>query len=161
MPVEFIDNSIKVKEALNDACIAWLYEASGEIKSEAVRNSRSDTGQLRNSWKNPVDERAGVARIGSPLQNAIWEEFGTGEFALNGDGRSGYWVYVKGESNGTKRSGKSYTLEEAKRIMAMLRKRGLEAYYTKGKSPNRALHRAFVAKKAKCIKALENALKGM
>ena len=34
MPVEFKDNSLKVKAALNEKTIAWLHEAAGEIESQ-------------------------------------------------------------------------------------------------------------------------------
>lgn len=40
-----------------------------------------------------MDESAQVATVGNPLQNAIWEEFGTGEYALEGDGRKTPWRY--------------------------------------------------------------------
>lgn len=30
------------------------------------------------------------AVIGSPLENALWEEFGTGEHSINGNGRKGW-----------------------------------------------------------------------
>jgi hypothetical protein len=31
--------------------------------------------------------------VGSPLENAIWEELGTGEYALGGNGRKTPWRY--------------------------------------------------------------------
>ena len=85
-----------------------------------------------------------AVHIGSDYWNAIYEEFGTGEHAINGDGRKGYWIFVK--SNGAPRApkgGKTYTKKEARRIMAILRSKGIEAYYTNGKKANRALFRAF------------------
>jgi hypothetical protein len=44
---------------------------------------------------------------------------------------------------------KVYTLEEAKRVVAMLRKKGLEAYYTKGKRGTRAFEKAKTTVKPK------------
>lgn len=76
MSVQFKDNSIKVKEALNDAITAFLHEAAGELSSQVQRNTRVDTGQLKGSWTYKVDEGAKEATIGSGLENAIWEEFG-------------------------------------------------------------------------------------
>lgn len=32
--------------------------------------------------------------IGSNVENAIWEEFGTGIYAINGDGRKTPWKYT-------------------------------------------------------------------
>ena len=50
MPVKFEDNSIKVKAKLDDATIAFLHEAAGELKSQAQRNqTRVDTGDTKAS----------------------------------------------------------------------------------------------------------------
>ena len=38
--VEFEDNTIKVLDALDNACIAWLIEASGELESQVRRNTK-------------------------------------------------------------------------------------------------------------------------
>lgn len=76
MSVEFQDFSIQVKKAVEDKALQWLEKASGEIEAQVSRNSRVDTGQLRGSWKHIVDEVEMKATIGSPLENAIWEEFG-------------------------------------------------------------------------------------
>ena len=37
--------------------------------------------------------------IGNPLENAIWEEYGTGEYALKGNGRKKPWVYKDERGN--------------------------------------------------------------
>lgn len=134
MPVEFKDNSLKVKAALNEKTIAWLHEAAGEIESQSKRNTRVDTGQLKNSWANTVDESNGIATVGSPLENAVWEEFGTGEYALHGDGRKTAWTYKD-------RKGKWHR--------------------TSGKRPSRALNNAFASLKGKLKARLEQILKGM
>lgn len=134
MSVEFKDNSLKIKAALNEKTIAWLHEAAGEIESQTKRNTRVDTGQLKNSWANTVDESDGTATVGSPLENAIWEEFGTGEYALHGDGRKTAWTYKD-------RKGKWHR--------------------TSGKRPSRALNNAFASLKGKLKARLEQILKGM
>ena len=125
MSVEFEDFSIQVTDAIGDAALRFLEEAASEIESQAKRNSRVKTGQLKGSWKHIVDESAYEATVGSPLQNAIWEEFGTGEYAVNGDGRKGGWRYQ--DDNG-------------------------DWHYTTGKKPNRTLQRAFETMKGKIIK---------
>ena len=89
--VKFEDFSIQVKEAIGNKAIVFLEEAAAEIESAARRNSRVDTGQLKGSWGHQVDESDLKATVGSPLENAIWEEFGTGEYAVHGDGRKGGW----------------------------------------------------------------------
>ena len=91
--IEFRDFSIKVKAAMNEAAIAFLHEAGGEVVAQTVRDSRVDTGKTAGSFQNVVDVGKYEATIGSSEENAIWEEFGTGEYALHGDGRKGGWSY--------------------------------------------------------------------
>lgn len=162
MAVKFTNNSAQVKGTLNDAVIAYLHEAGGELAGQAARNSRRGSGQLAGSWTYKVDEGKGVCTVGSPLQNAIWEEFGTGQYALNGDGRKGWWVYVDDGDNGnsySQKSGKMYTYQEALGIYHYLRKQGLDAHITRGKTPHRAFHRAFISLKPELIKRAQEVLK--
>ena len=133
MSVRFTDNSAKIKAALDDAVIAYLYEAGGELESQVKRNTRVGSGQLKNSWTYNVDESKGVTTIGSPLENAIWDEFGTGEFALHGDGRKGGWYY-QDEKTG-------------------------EWHHTYGKTPHRAFQRAFNSLKTALIRRAGEVLK--
>lgn len=142
--IEFKDNSVQVKAAIRNAARAFLDEVGGEIASQAAQNSRRASGQTAGSftYKTDVWGENYKVTVGSPLENAMWEELGTGEYAIHGDGRKGYWVFVEGQSSGGK-GGKTYTLEEAKRVMAILRRKGLNAFYTNGKRPNRALQTAF------------------
>lgn len=131
--VQFTDNSAAVIAALNDAAIAYLYEAAESLTSQVADNSRVGTGELKNSWDYRVDESKGEAIVGSPLQNAIWEEFGTGEFALYGNGRKGGWYYQDDKG---------------------------EWHHTFGKKPNRALQSAFDSLKPALIRRAEEVLKG-
>lgn len=123
--VIFKDDTAKVLRACNNAIDAALLEASAEIVSQTARNTRVDTGELKSSWRANVSEVANgyEAVIGSPLENAIWEEFGTGEYALNGDGRKGGWGYED-------------------------RKTG-ETVWTHGKRPSRAFYKAITVTKPK------------
>lgn len=124
MSVQFEDFSIKVKDALEDAALQFLEEAASEVETQARRNSRVDTGQLKGSWTHMRNSAAHEVRIGSHLQNAIWEEFGTGEYAVNGDGRKGGWSYQDDKG---------------------------DWYHTTGKKPNRTLQRAFDSTKGRII----------
>lgn len=132
MAVEFEDFSIKVKDALEEAAKTFLEEAASEVESSARRNSRVDTGQLKGSWDHVVDSSKHEAQIGSPLENAIWEEFGTGEYAAKGDGRKGGWRYQDDEG---------------------------EWHYTTGKKPNRTLQKAFDGSKGKIINRAKQVFK--
>ena len=132
MSIEFIDNSARVKDALDDAIIAYLYEAGGELQAQVIENSRAKNGDLRQSWKYRVDESNGVCTVGSPLENAIWEEFGTGEYALHGDGRKGGWYYQDDKG---------------------------KWHHTYGKSPHRAFQRAFDSLKNALTRRIGTVLK--
>lgn len=135
MAVEFHDFSVKCKGIIGDKALQWLEESSSELEAQAKRNqTRVDTGLTKNSWTHKVDVADMIATVGNPYENAVWEEFGTGEFALNGDGRKGGWLY-----------------EDAKG----------EVHFTRGKTPLRALHKAFTSSKAKIQARAEQVFKGL
>lgn len=147
MPVKLNDYSFEVKAALNDITKQWLHEASFEVQAHAQRNCKLDGQEgtkLRGSYKNVVDEGKGEALVGSPLESVYWEEFGTGSHAAHGDGRKGWWVYIK---NGESRSktGQTYGSQaEAQEAADFLRKvKHLDAYATNGRDPSYTLENAF------------------
>lgn len=162
MAVEFKDFSIKVKDILEDKAIQWLEEASAEVESAAKRNSDFAPRILKGGWKRVVDDDRKEAVVGHPKELAIWMEMGTGEYALEKNGRKGYWVYVKGnDSKRAKNPGEVLSLEEAKERMAYLRSKGLDAYITKGQKPKRMLFKAFNKSKAALIRRAEEIFKEM
>lgn len=114
--VQFTDNHIQVINAIGDAVNAFLEEAAGELESQAMRNTRVDTGQTKGAWGHKLDESNHEAVVGNTLENAIWEEFGTGEYALKGDGRKTPWVYqdVKGKWHRTTGKRPSRAFQKAK-----------------------------------------------
>lgn len=132
--VEYTNNSMKVKNALSAGVSAFLYEAGGELQEQTMRNSRVDTEQTKGSYQYKVQEEsnAGTVYVGSNLENAIWEEFGTGEYALNGDGRKGGRVYKDAKGNW---------------------------HRTKGKTPKRPMYDAFNSLREKLKRRLEQILK--
>lgn len=132
--IKFEDNSVKIKDTLNDAVISFLYEIGGEFVSQVARNSRVKTGQTKGSWDYNVDEETLMMIVGSALENAIWEELGTGEYALNGNGRKGGWFYKDEKGDG---------------------------HFTHGKKPNRALWNALETLKPKIKAIIEEKLKGL
>lgn len=85
----FIDNSSAVKQAIEQAIQNGLEECGGEIESQVKSNTRVDNSDLKNSWYHKTEGDSCV--IGSPLENATWEEFGTGVYT-NG-GRQTPWKY--------------------------------------------------------------------
>ena len=162
--VEFHDYRVKVKGALEDACISYLYEAAGELEAQTARNSSNEKYGLntaQNLWKHAVDESAKVATVGSPHEAAFWEEFGTGEYALNGDGRKGWWVYIEGGSGYNGPTNKYNSREEAEAAAAFISaKHNVRAVATNGREPNRPLHRAFTSLKSKLKRMAEQVIGG-
>ena len=124
MSVEFQDFSVQVKEALDEKAEEFLYTAAEVLKTQAGQITPVKTSQLKGSWDYKVDLSSKEATIGSPLENAIWNEFGTGEYAANGDGRKGGWFYVDDEGKG---------------------------HFTHGKHPRHTLQTAFTVKKNSII----------
>jgi HK97 gp10 family phage protein len=135
MSIKFIDHTEKVKGLIEELAMSSLEEAAGELESQVKQNTVVDTGKTKNSWQHRVTKKGQdyVAAVGSDYENAIWEEFGTGEYALNGDGRKGGWFYVDAKGDG---------------------------HFTRGKRPRRPFHHAYTTLKDKIIKFLQDQFKG-
>ena len=134
MGVKFDDYTIQVQGAMDDAINAVLEECAGEVESQVKRNSRVRTSKTKNSFRHKVDDSSHTAVIGSDYENAIWEEFGTGEYALKGNGRKGGWFYEDEKGDG---------------------------HFTYGKTPSRAFWNAYTALKSKIVNHIQNSLKGL
>lgn len=82
-----------VMQAKFEQCLYnYLEQGAAEIESAAIQNTPiGDTYKLRSSWRHEVGERE--AKIGNDAEHSIWLEMGTGEYAINGDGRKGEWSY--------------------------------------------------------------------
>ena len=128
MSVEFHDYSRIVIQKMRECGATFLEEVGGELEAQTKQNTKVDTGKTKGSWEHVVNAEKMEVQVGSRYKNALWEEFGTGIYALNGDGRKNKWVYP--DPNGK------------------LDKHGkLKFYTTVGKKPRRALHRAYESKK--------------
>ena len=148
---EFEDNSVKILRALDEVGQQWLEDATRILHRQVVQNSRVDTGQTKSSWKKVVEGDKGI--VGSTSENAIWEEFGTGHYAVNGNGRKGAW-YVPVE----KVLGKKKPTYNGK-VVIVYGKNGQAYYKTNGKKPNRALENAKNSTEKKIQKRLETLIK--
>lgn len=158
MSVEFEDYSVRVEGALKEAAIAFLHEAAGEVVSQTQRNTsvgKVSGGKTKGYWKYKVDESELKATIGNPDENAIWEEFGTGEYAVNGDGRKGGW-YIK---IGNGQNEISQSVVDAYGFKVVYGKNGVKYAFTKGKKPKRAFEKAFTSLKPSIIRRAEQVLK--
>ncbi|MDY4669028.1 MAG: HK97 gp10 family phage protein [Oliverpabstia sp.] len=131
MSLEFKDNSNAVKEMLERLCIAAVTEAGIELLEQVQENTKVVTGRTKESWQmgNKENSQGVAVCVGSNYENAIWEEFGTGEYALHGDGRKGGWFYEDEKGEG---------------------------HFTKGKQPKRPLHNAFASKRGTCERIIKD-----
>lgn len=134
MSIEFKDNRGNVLSRMDDLINNFLKESSGEIIAETKKKSRVDTGKTKGSFTYKIDTKNHIAQMGSNEENAIWEEFGTGEYAIKGNGRKGGWSYQDEDGNW---------------------------HYTKGKRPSRAFYKAYVAKKKVVKQRAEQVLGGL
>ena len=121
MSVVFKDFTKVVLDKIHDTGEQFLEEVGGEVEAQTKRNTKVDTGKTKNSWEHIVNADKMEVQIGSRYKNALWEELGTGIYALNGDGRKTKWVYK------SPKDGKFYA--------------------TVGKKPRRALYRAYQSKR--------------
>lgn len=90
----FIDNSQQGKDAINKATLKFLFQACILVEGQAVLLAPVKYGRLRDSIDYYVDEKELVGYVGTNVEYAVYVEFGTGEFAENGRGRKGGWVYM-------------------------------------------------------------------
>lgn len=130
--IKFEDFTDEVKEQIEKIVLNWLEEGSSELSSQAAMRTRRGTGETADKWTNLVDKSNMVAYVGNPLENAIWEEYGTGEYALNNNGRKGGWYYRDDKTG--------------------------KFYHTYGKTPTRALHHAFKQNEKMLIELLKSRL---
>lgn len=131
---KFEIHSKECKETIKNIGIQWLHECGQSILRQVVDIYRVDTGQTKNSFDYKVNESELSCTIGSSQENAIWEEFGTGIYAENGNGRKDPWSYKDAKGNWHRTSGKKGT---------------------------RAFRRSFDIKKNSLINRLENLMKGL
>ena len=136
MSVVFKDFTKIVLNKIHTTGEQFLEEVGGEVESQTKRNTKvaiKDGGKTKNSWEHIVNTDKMEVQIGSRYKNALWEELGTGIYALNGNGRKTKWVYKN------KKDGKFYT--------------------TVGKKPRRALFRAYQSKKNAIIREAKRRFK--
>lgn len=93
MSVEFHDFSRIVLQRIHECGETFLEEVGGELEAQTKQNTKVDTGKTKGSWEHIVNADKMEVQVGSRYKNALWEEFGTGIYALNGDGRKTRWVY--------------------------------------------------------------------
>lgn len=89
----------KLEEALEAALEAVGNQAVSHAKSIITRESRVDTGALRNSVNHAVDMDEKCVYVGTNMEYAIYHEFGTGIYTDGGRGRQSPWAYQDAKGN--------------------------------------------------------------
>lgn len=148
MSVEVIDHSVECLRELREKTFAALDEIGAVAASHADENvvaaGRVDSGNLHNSITHRVVATEKAVYVGTNIEYAVYHELGSGTFAEGGRGRKGWWVYVPGYKGGLKSkiknayrrfTGKVYTEEQARRIVAIMRSKGIDAHMTQGIKP--------------------------
>lgn len=153
--IEGIANQQTIEKALNDATLA--VERAAKINAQAISDTGNGEG-LAGSIVSKVEGTTGV--VYTPLFFAPYVEYGTGIEATHPtkQGRQDVpWVFVK-NSGRESSSQKSYTLEEAKKTMAFLRSKGLDAYYTYGMKPQPFMRPALDDNREEILRLLKRGL---
>ena len=142
--VKVEDHSDEVLAALDQAVEAAL-EAVGiqcegyaqDILTAGLPRAGSwsgTSGALKQSINHKVVLSEKAVYVGSNNDHAVYNELGTGAFAESG-GRQGWWVYVPGGGKSGTNTGKVYTEEKARQVVAILKSKGLDAHMTMGMKP--------------------------
>lgn len=92
-----------------------------------------DEGQLKGSWDYQVDAAEKSVTVGSNLENAVWNEFGTGTHAANGDGRATPWYVPVAGYTGTRKPAYKG------KVTIVYGKNGVQYYKTDGKAAQHTL----------------------
>lgn len=161
--VTLTDNTDLIRRAADEAIQRALERVGQFVEDEAKLElqkdpPRIDTGALRNSITHTVKNRTVI--VGSNLSYSVYVHEGTGKYNSSGSTGDKYWVFVlNGNRQGTG-SGKRYTYQEARRIVAILKSKGLDAHMTNGMKPNRFLRNAIMNNLDRIKKDVEKTLKG-
>lgn len=128
-------NGDAAAEAIRAAALAAVVAGAEVAVGQIKQLTPAGTGDLRDSISHQLRSSGGakvVAELGSPLDYAIYQEYGTGEFAENGSGRKGGWVYTA--PNG-------------------------ERVFTMGNRPARMFRNGYRASRTRIIRAIELRMK--
>ena len=77
LAVTFNDNSQEAKEKLKQNILRACEAVGLYVEGESKKLSPIDTGNLRGSIEHDSDAEQGIARIGTNVEYAIYQEFGT------------------------------------------------------------------------------------
>ena len=94
---EVIINMPELNKFVRQIVLDKLELAGALVESSAQKNiaamTKNPSGYLMGSITHEVNESGLSVKIGTNVEYAPYVEFGTGQFAENGKGREGGWVY--------------------------------------------------------------------
>ena len=128
--VIFADKSKLFEELLEEKLEQFLSRSADTLMHRAMDNTPVKTGKTRSAWKKQLEPQSYCAVVGNTEKNSLWEEFGTGQYALSGNGRKDGWVYHDKDG----------------------------FHFTEGKPPHRCLLNAFVSSKEEIKRMAEEML---
>ena len=136
-----------------------MAQACAIVERAAKENAPKGDGALRRSISSKVEVEGESVKgtVFTPLDYAPYVEYGTGLYREENP-VAGYWVYVKGSEGSGNYSGKRYTLEEAKWIVARMQEEGLDAVYTQGRHPHPYMRPALYENRLKVVMKLHEGL---
>lgn len=146
--VSFEDNHIKVEAEIERRICNWLEEAAAELESQAIRNTRVNTGETKRGWGHIVDEASLEATVGNREENAIWEEYGTGEYAEKGGKSRNVWYVCADQLDSKQLSDFTYKYH----FPIVHGKNGTIFFEVRGKQAQRMLTKAYQSTKIPAIK---------
>lgn len=133
---EGLDKIIEKIEDFDDvhAMTSAMQDACNIVESAAKDKAPKDTGALRRSITSKVEVTGNSIDgiVFTPLEYAPYQEYGTGLFSENGNGRKTPWVYMDDKGN---------------------------YHYTRGQHPQPYMRPALQENKDKIINIIKGALK--
>lgn len=127
----------EVTDEIYAALKAFLEEAGAEVESQAMMNTPVASGQLKGNWGHRFKFGDDLAiEIGNASEHAIWMEYGTGEYAVEGNGRKGGWYIPIGKGGVSEGTANKYGWP------IKYGKKGKKFAFTKGARPRRMLYNA-------------------
>ena len=77
LDIQFEDNSEQVINAMNEQVVGWLEAIGEDAAGTAADRAPVDTGRLKNSISSAVVESEKAVYIGTNVEYAPYQEFGT------------------------------------------------------------------------------------
>lgn len=97
MPIEIegLERLVAKLEDIPDDMENKMLKAALFVEGEAREKAPKRTGNLKGSIESKVERQGNtiVATVFTPVEYSVYQEFGTGLFATNGDGRKTGWAY--------------------------------------------------------------------